>query len=117
VDGNATHHPVALNHGDPLPQFRRVDGALLPRRSAPNNNQIVVLISHDLLILKNSLKLWQLRRIPSTTDRFYQQDAGIHASSLNVDVIALICQQYRLRRDDLEIVVDAALVSIRKELK
>ena len=117
MDGNATHHPVALNHGDPLPQFRRVDSALLPRRSAPDNNQIVVLICHDLFLLNYLLEPWQLRRIPSTADGFDEKDAGIHPSPLNVDVIALICQQHRLRRDDLEIVVDAALVLIGKELK
>jgi hypothetical protein len=114
---SATHHPVTLNNGDPLPQFRRVDSALLPRRSAPDNNQIVVLISHDLLVLNYSLELWQLRRIPSTANGFDEEDAGIYASPLNVDVIALICQQHRLRCDDLEIVVDPALVPISKELK
>ena len=63
------------------------------------------------------LEPWQLRRIPSTADGFDEKDAGIHASPLNVDVIALICQQHRLRRDDLQIVVDAALVPIGKELQ
>jgi hypothetical protein len=63
------------------------------------------------------LEPWQLRRIPSTADGFDEKDAGVHASPLNVDVIALICQQHGLRRDDLQIVVDAALVPIGKELK
>ena len=58
------------------------------------------------------LEPWQLRRIPSTADGFDEKDAGVHASPLNVDVISLICQQHRLRRDDLKIVVDAALVPI-----
>src|ERR1700722_4195170 len=60
---------------------------------------------------------WQLRYIPSTADGFDEEDARIHATPLNVDVIALICQQYRLRRDDLEIVVYAPFVPVSKELK
>jgi hypothetical protein len=48
---------------------------------------------------------WQLRRIPPPAADFDAQDACIHASPLNVDVIALICQQHRLRRDDLQIVI------------
>lgn len=55
-------------------------------------------------------ELWQLRRIPSTADGFYEEDAGIHATTLNVDVIALICQEHRLCRDDLKVVVYAALI-------
>jgi hypothetical protein len=75
------------------------------------------LISHGLLLLNYSLEPWQLRRIPSTADGFDEKNTGIHSTPLNIDVIALICQQHRLRRDDLEIVVDAALVPIGKELK
>jgi hypothetical protein len=45
---------------DPLRQFRRVDTAVLPRRSAPDNNQIVVLSSRDLLLLNYLLEPWQL---------------------------------------------------------
>jgi hypothetical protein len=63
------------------------------------------------------LELWQLRCIPSTTDGFDEENAGIHTSLHDVDVIALICQQRCLRRDDLQIVVDATHVPIRKELK
>jgi hypothetical protein len=58
----------------------------------PDNNQIVVLTSYDLLLLNCSLEPWQLRGIPSTADGFDEEDAGIHASPLNVDVIALLCQ-------------------------
>jgi len=58
-----------------------------------------------------------LRNIPSTADGFDEEDAGIYATPPNIDVIALICQQHRLRRDDLEIVVDATPISIRKESK
>jgi hypothetical protein len=62
-------------------------------------------------------KLRQLRRIPSTADGFYEEDAGIHATPLNIDAIALICHQHRLRRDDLEIVVYATLIPFVEESK
>src|ERR1700678_3296302 len=68
-----------------------------------------------IIILSSELR--QLRRIPSTADGFDEKDAGIHASTLNVDVIALICEQHSLRRDDLEIVVYAPFVPVSKELK
>jgi hypothetical protein len=58
-----------------------------------------------------------LRNIPPTADGLDEEDAGIHATPPNIDVIALICQQHRLRRDDLEIVVDAPFVPASKELK
>ncbi len=47
LDGRPAHHPVAYDHGDAFSQFRRVDGALLPRGAAANDNQFVMLISHD----------------------------------------------------------------------
>src|SRR5580704_7337641 len=53
----------------------------------------------------------QLRRIPSTADGLDQQDAGIHPPPLNIDIIALICQQHRLRSNHLQIVVNSAHVS------
>ena len=59
----------------------------------------------------------QLRRIPSAADGLDQQDAGIHSPPLNIDVIALICQQHRLRSNHLEIVVNPADISIRKQLQ
>ena len=58
-----------------------------------------------------------MRNIPSTADDFDEEDAGIHATPLNVDVIALICQQHRLCRDDLEIVVYATLIPFVEEAK
>jgi hypothetical protein len=58
-----------------------------------------------------------LRRIPSAADSFNQENTRIHATSHQIDVIALISQEHRLCRDDLQIVVDAARVSIRKQLK
>src|SRR3984957_1373069 len=65
----------------------------------------------------SELEPWQLRGIPASADGFYQQDAGIHATPLNVDVVALICQEHGLRGDDLKIVIDPALVSIGKKLQ
>jgi hypothetical protein len=47
------------------------------------------------------LELWQLCCIPSAADGLDEENAGIYTSPHNVDVIALVCQQYRLRRDDL----------------
>jgi hypothetical protein len=63
------------------------------------------------------LKLGKLRCIPSAADSFDQENTRIHATSHEIDVIALIGQEHRLRRDYLQIVVDAARVAIRKELK
>jgi hypothetical protein len=47
------------------------------------------------------LELRQLRRIPSTADGLHEENAGVHPTPLNVDVVALVGQQYRLRGDDL----------------
>ena len=63
------------------------------------------------------LEPWQLRHIPSTADGFDEKDAGIHASPLNVDIVALVCQQHRLRRDYLQIVVYPAHVPIGEEMQ
>jgi hypothetical protein len=109
--------PVTLKQGDLVAPFRGVDIALLPRQPASDDQQIVVLMGHNLPFRRFPLELWQLRGVPSTTDGLDQEDAGIHASPLNVDVIALIRQQYGLCRDDLQIVVNPALVPIRKQLE
>jgi hypothetical protein len=50
---------------------------------------------------RHSLQPRQLRCIPTTTDSLHQQHAGIHPPPLNIDVIALICQQHRLRSNHL----------------
>jgi hypothetical protein len=47
------------------------------------------------------LELRQLRCIPSAADGLDQENAGIHASPFNVDVIALICQKHGLRSNHL----------------
>jgi hypothetical protein len=48
VDGNTAHPPVTLKQGDLLAPFRGVDIALLPRQPASDDQQIVVLMGHNL---------------------------------------------------------------------
>jgi hypothetical protein len=50
------------------------------------------------------LVLGQLRSVPSPADCLHQQDTGIHAAALNVDVVALVGQSRSLGRDHLKVV-------------
>ena len=46
VDGGTAYHSVAFNHDGAFSQLRRIDGTLLPRRAASDDNQIVMLSTH-----------------------------------------------------------------------
>src|SRR5260221_13795545 len=67
--------------------------------------------------MPSSLNLRQLSGVPSTADGLDEEDARVHAPPLDVDIVALVRQENRLRGDDLQVVVDTSLVSIRKELQ
>jgi hypothetical protein len=57
-----------------------------------------------------------LGAIPSTADRLDKKNAGLHPSPLDVDIIALIGQKYGLCANNLDIVIDTALVPAGEQL-
>src|SRR5271170_4987567 len=52
---------------------------------------------------------------PSTAERLHQQNAGVHPSSSNLNLIALVIEIFGLCRDDLEVVVPTADVTVGKD--
>ena len=64
-----------------------------------------------------SLKLWQIRDVPSSAQSLDQEHARLEPSSPDFDVVSFIGELNRLRGNHLEIRVDPALVAIRKKLK
>ncbi len=72
-------------------QKKGVPGALWTFRSGGVSNNTLEVAVDIPLVSEQFLEPWQLRRIPSTTDGFDKENAGIHTSPLNIDIIALIC--------------------------
>jgi hypothetical protein len=68
------------------------------RGGSDNTSEIAMAI---LWCPNSFLELRQLRCIPATADGLDQENAGIHSPPFNVDVIALIGQEHRLRGNDL----------------
>ena len=59
----------------------------------------------------------QLRRIPPAAENLNQQNTGIHSPPLHFDIIGVLRQKPRLRGNDLQIVINPADISIRKQLQ
>src|SRR5271155_1646350 len=64
-----------------------------------------------------SLQPWQLGRIPSTTDGFDEQDAGVELPAADIDVILFVAKSTRLRRHNLKIGIYAPGVAVHKYTK
>lgn len=73
------------------------------------------LTAQALCLLSEPLR--ELRCIPAAAKRFDQQNAGFEASLHDVDVVALVLQQRGLPGNDLEIGIDAALVTGIEEIE
>ena len=61
--------------------------------------------------------LGQLRCAPSSSQGFDQQNAGVHATPQDVDIVSFILQRDRLRRENLKVRVRSANVPICENLK
>src|SRR3989442_14931481 len=66
-----------------------------------------------------TLALWfgQLGHVPAAPERFHQQDAGVHAASEDVDLVALVREGHGLRGDDLQVVVHTTPIAVGEELE
>ena len=64
-----------------------------------------------------SLKLGQIRDIPSSSQGLDEKHTRIQPAPQDINSISLVGEFDRLSGDDLEVRVDAARVTIRKKLK
>ena len=55
---------------------------------------------------------WKLRPVPTTAEHFDQQHAGIHATTEDIDVVALVVEGSGLSGDDLQVRVDATDIAV-----
>ena len=79
------------------------------------------LLSRFLTVIRridtNSLILRQVRDVPSSAQRLHQKHTRVQPASQDINGISLVGKLDRLRGDDLQVCVDATLVTICKKLK
>ena len=53
-----------------------------------------------------------MRAVPASAENLDKEDAGVHATAQDVDVVALICERGGLGGDDLQVGIDATDVAV-----
>jgi len=59
----------------------------------------------------------EVGRRPAAAESFDEEDAGVHAAALDINVVAFVLESDGLGVDDLEIGIHSALVAVGEELK